>query len=109
PEADDAGSQQAVAPEPIDEAKIIGKWTAKRPDGSAFSLNLTKDDKFTWAFKQGKKKEEFTGKYSVDGAVLVLERKDGAQMPGLVTLADNGFNFKLYGGQPDDPGLDFKK
>jgi hypothetical protein len=45
----------------------------------------------------------------VDGAILVLERTDGAQMPGLVTLADSGFNFKLYGGQPDDPGLDFKK
>ena len=45
----------------------------------------------------------------MDGAILVLERTDGAQMPGLITMADTGFNFKLYGGAPDDPGLDFKK
>jgi len=32
------------------------------------------------------------------------KRSDGAQMPGMVTLADNGFNFKLYGGPPDDRG-----
>jgi hypothetical protein len=43
------------------------------------------------------------------GAILVLERTDGARMPGLVTLSDGGFNFKLYGGPPDDPGLDFTK
>jgi hypothetical protein len=30
-------------------------------------------------------------------------------MPGLVTLDGTGFNFKLYGGPPDDTGLDFKK
>jgi hypothetical protein len=46
---------------------------------------------------------------SLSSSPLVLERSDGAQMPGLVTLADSGFNFKLYGGPPDDPGLDFKK
>jgi hypothetical protein len=89
--------------------KIVGKWSAKRPSGPTFSLDLTKDSKFTWGYEQGGKKEEFGGKYSVDGAVLVLERGDGAQMPGLVTLAGNGFNFKLYGGPPDDPGLDFKR
>ena len=104
-----ASSDQPVAPQSIDAAKIVGKWTAKRPDGSAFSLDLTADSKFTWSFEQAGKKQEFGGKYSVDGAVLVLERADGAQMPGLVVLSDNGFNFKLYGGAPDDPGLDFKK
>ena len=108
PEAESSGDQP-TAPEPIDTAKVVGKWTAKRPDGTTFVLNLTNDSKFTWRFEKGAKKEEFGGKYSVDGAVLVLERTDGAQMPGLVTLAENGFNFKLYGGPPDDPGLDFKK
>ena len=56
-----------------------------------------------------KKKQDVGGKYSVDGAILVLEQTDGSQMPGLVTLGKDGFNFKLYGGPPDDPGLDFKK
>ncbi|HEY3965868.1 MAG TPA: hypothetical protein VGM05_15015 [Planctomycetaceae bacterium] len=34
---------------------------------------------------------------------------DGAQLPGLITMFQNGFNFKLYGGPPDDKGLDFGK
>jgi uncharacterized protein (TIGR03066 family) len=107
--AAESPADQAKAPEAIDAAKIVGKWTAKRADGTTFALNLTDDSKFTWRFERGAKKEEFGGKYSVDGAILVLERTDGAQMPGLVTLAANGFNFKLYGGPPDDPGLDFRQ
>lgn len=98
-----------VAPAAIDAAKIVGNWTAKKPNGPTFTLNLTNDAKFTWGYEQGAKKETFGGKYSVDGAILVLERTDGAQMPGLITLASNGFNFKLYGGPPDDTGLDFTK
>jgi tetratricopeptide (TPR) repeat protein len=109
PDAEPLTEKDAQPPADIDAARIVGKWTAKRPDGAAFSLALTKDSKFIWSYEQAGKKQEFGGKYSVDGAILVLERADGAQMPGLVTLAGNGFNFKLYGGPPDDPGLDFKK
>jgi uncharacterized protein (TIGR03066 family) len=109
PDAQAADAEQATPPADIDAAKIVGKWSANRKDGAAFMLNLTPDSKFIWGFEQGGKKQEFGGKYSVDGAILVLERTDGAQMPGLVTLASNGFNFKLYGGPPDDPGLDFGK
>lgn len=104
-----AADVDPVAPASIDTSKILGKWNAKRPDGSTFTLNLTPDSKFNWGFQQGGKKQEFDGKYSVDGAILVLERADKSQMPGLITLADDGFNFKLYGGPPDDTGLDFKK
>jgi len=39
----------------------------------------------------------------------VLKRGDGSQMPGLVTMSPDGFNFKLYGGPSDDKGLDFKR
>jgi uncharacterized protein (TIGR03066 family) len=109
PDAPAPDAVEPTSPQEIDASKIVGNWTAKRKDGATFSLNLTSDDKFTWKFDQKGKKQQFGGKYSVDGAILVLERADGAQMPGLVTLADNGFNFKLYGGAPDDPGLDFKK
>jgi uncharacterized protein (TIGR03066 family) len=109
PDASAVAEAEPTAPADIDASKIVGKWSAKRKDGASFSLDLTPDSKFTWGFDQGGKKQEFGGKYSVDGAILVLERTDGAQMPGLLTLASNGFNFKLYGGPPDDPGLDFKK
>jgi len=112
PQPPDADSQPASEPTPptdIDAAKIVGNWAALRKDGAKFALALTQDGKFSWAFDSHGKRQEFGGKYTVDGAILVLERADGAQMPGLVTMAGNGFNFKLYGGAPDDPGLDFKK
>ncbi|MBS0260396.1 MAG: tetratricopeptide repeat protein [Planctomycetes bacterium] len=105
----DAGSDEPTPPTDIDAKKLVGKWSASRPDGSTFSLSLTDDSKFNWGFAKGKQKQEFSGTYSVDGAILVLDRGDGQQMPGLVTLGESGFNFKLYGGPPDDPGLDFKK
>ncbi|MBI3860331.1 MAG: tetratricopeptide repeat protein [Planctomycetia bacterium] len=111
PDADvgPAPGDEPAAPPAIDADKIIGRWTAKRPDRSTFVLNLTSDSKFTWTFKNSAKEEEFGGKYSIDGAILVLERTDGAQMPGLVTISAAGFNFKMYGGPPDDKGLDFRK
>jgi uncharacterized protein (TIGR03066 family) len=108
PEAKSPGDE-AKMPEPIDAEKVVGQWTAKRPDGSTFALNLTDDSKFTWTFNNGTNKNEFGGTYSVDGAILVLKRADGAEMPGLIALSDKGFNFKMYGGPPNDPGLDFRK
>ncbi len=101
-----AGNDQP--PPDIDPAKIVGHRTAKRPDGTTFTLDLTPDKKFTWAFERSGQKQEFGGTYSVDGAVLLLERNDKASMPGLVTMEANGFNFKLFGAPEEDPGLDFK-
>ncbi|MFN0052488.1 MAG: tetratricopeptide repeat protein [Planctomycetales bacterium] len=95
-------------PPDIDPVNIVGRRTAKRTDGTTFTLDLTADNKFTWSFERGGKKQEFGGTYSVDGAVLVLERGDKAQMPGLVTMQDKDFNFKLFGAPESDPGLDFK-
>ncbi|MDB5346305.1 MAG: hypothetical protein JWP89_4682 [Schlesneria sp.] len=102
-----AGDDQPPPPD-IDPAKIIGRRTAKRSDGTTFTLDLTSDNKFTWSFERAGKKQSFGGTYTVDGAVLVLEREDKATMPGLVTIEGTGFNFKLFGTPEDDPGLDFK-
>ena len=87
----------------------MGCEAAKMDGRVVFAQPHLGTQKFTWAFEQAGKKQLIDGKYSVDGAVLVLKRTDGAEMPGLVTLAANGFNFKLYGGPPEDPGLDFRK
>ena len=107
--ADTAESTKPNFPD-VDGAKLVGSWTADRAsDNSKFSLKLTADKKFTWSFSKAGKNNEFGGTYSMDGAVLVLQRADGGTMPGLVTLGSGGFNFKLYGGPPDDKGLDFKK
>ena len=106
-ELSQAGDQQAPPPD-IDPTKIVGRRTAKRPDGTTFTLDLTADSKFTWGYDRAGKHEEFSGTYSVDGAVLVLERSDKSTMPGLVTMNEAGFNFTLFGAPNDDPGLDFK-
>lgn len=103
-----APANDEPAPTDIDAAKIVGNWTARRSDGTTFRLNLTDDGMFTWGYQRVGQKQEFGGKYAVDGAMLVLERNDGATMPGLVMQGANGFNFKLYGSKQDDPGLDFK-
>lgn len=113
PPAAQSGSG-ADAPPPnfpeVDAAKLVGDWSAVRDsDNSKFSLKLTSDKKFTWSYTKGDKNNKFGGSYSMDGAVLVLQRDDGGTMPGLVTLGNGGFNFKLYGGPPDDKGLEFKQ
>ena len=96
--ASPVGDPASETPPPdIDAAKIVGKRTAKRDDGSTFTLDLTRDNKFTWTFTQGGKKQSFGGTYQVNGAVLVLERDDKASMPGLVTMDGAGFNFKIFG------------
>ncbi len=104
-----AAAEEPPAPPDIDAAKLVGKRTAKRDDGTTFTLDLTADNKFTWSFERGGQKQQFSGTYSVDGAVLILERtEDKSTMPGLVTMEANGFNFRLFGSPESDPGLDFK-
>lgn len=93
----------------IDPEKILGHLTAERTDGTKFTLDLTAEKTFNWSFEQAGKKNEFGGTYTIDGAVLVLERADKATMPGTVTMKDDGFNFKLFGAPDDDPGLDFRR
>lgn len=110
PEAEeDLQPSQQPAPPAVDPRRIVGTWTAKNASGTSFTLTLTPDAKFTWGYDRSGKTQQFKGTYSVDEAVLVLERSDGESMAGLVTLAQQGFNFKLFGGPPEDPGLDFKK
>ena len=67
PDAVVATQNEPSPPASIDATQIVGKWTARRDDGSTFGLDLTHDSKFTWSFAQGSKKQEFGGKYSVDG------------------------------------------
>jgi hypothetical protein len=103
------GDQAQPAPKPIDPAMLVGTWSASKPDGSKFELALNKDSTFRWKFTQGKQTNDFTGKYTVEGNVLALERKEGGALVGEVSPEGNGkFKFKAVGGPPDDPGLDFQ-
>jgi hypothetical protein len=74
-------------------------------------LNLTADQGFTWKFTAPKQKpQELTGKYTVEKNVLALQQSKGGALVGAVTPKGAGaFNFKMLGGPPDDPGLNFSK
>jgi hypothetical protein len=96
---------------PIDKDLLPGRWTASRPDGSKFALTLTDDGQFTWKFAAPKQKgDEFSGTYTIDGPVLMLQRAGGGALAGVATFDGNSnFNFKMVGGPPEDKGLDFGK
>ena len=58
--------------------KSLARLVERSPDGSNFALTLTDDGKFTWKFTVPKQKgDEFSGTYTTDGAVLVLQRDGG--------------------------------
>jgi len=98
-------------PPPIDPATVIGTWSAKHEDGSAFQLNLTSDNKFQWSFSPpNQEAEQFAGTFSLGGNILVLERTDGGSLVGeLSSVEANGFRFKLVGVPESDPGLKFSR
>jgi hypothetical protein len=109
------GNNQPPEPEqpkpsskPVDAAGLAGTWKAARDDGSTFELTLAGDSNFTWKYTQQQKTQEFGGTYSVQGNLLVLERKDGSSMVGQMTPdGPKKFNFKLLGAPGSDPGLNF--
>jgi hypothetical protein len=94
---------------PIDATTLVGLWHAARADDSKFELTLTKEATFTWKFSSKQQPEQaFSGKYTVEGNVLALERKDGGSLIGEVSPGGaNEFNFRLVGAPPEDKGLDF--
>jgi uncharacterized protein (TIGR03066 family) len=103
-----AATQPASSAKAIDPGAIVGTWHAARDDGSKFELTIRDDGTFTWKFSAPKQKStEFTGKYTVEGNVLALEREEGGSLLGEVTLAQDGFKFRAVGAPAEDSGLDF--
>lgn len=102
---------EAPAPDSINAKAMVGTWQASRDDGTRFELTLNPDSTFRWKFA-GKENQgqEFTGTYSTDANLLVLERADGGSLVGEVTDENaREFRFKLVGAPPDDKGLKFDK
>jgi tetratricopeptide (TPR) repeat protein len=95
---------------PIEASAIVGKWSSTRDDGSKFGLDLRNDNTFSWKFDQGDRHEDFTGTYTTEGSLLLLQKKDGGALVGHVAQAGDGkFTFKLLGTPADDPGLTFMR
>jgi len=108
PQPPQPADRPATADAKIDPAMLVGTWNASRDDGSEFTLTLNKDNTFTWNFTQKNADQSFDGKYTVEGNVLALERKDGGSLVATVTPdGDQKFNFKLLGAPQNDPGLNF--
>lgn len=119
------GSSAAAAPEPtiqppqepapagpaIEANRLYGSWSAARDDGSRFELVLNPDSTFTWKFlPRDQAPQILTGKFTVEGNALALEREEGGSLVGEVRPeGDNRFNFKLLGAPESDRGLDFRK
>jgi tetratricopeptide (TPR) repeat protein len=97
-------------PKDVPADSILGKWTAKGKGSSKYSMSLNKDGSFSWGFTSGKRKEEAKGVHTVEGNVLAMEPDSGGVMLAELTLkgADT-MNFKMIGGKPDDPGLEFRR
>ncbi|MDB5339050.1 MAG: hypothetical protein JWN70_4669 [Planctomycetaceae bacterium] len=104
--------QQVAQLQPIDQSVdiryLIGNWQATRIDGSQFNLSLSRDGTYDWQFAQGGRTQQFNGTYTIADSVLVLQQNGQPAMVGqVIPLAGNRFVFKLTGGDPSDPGLNF--
>jgi len=92
----------------VDAASLVGNWTATRADSATIKLAMAGDGKFTWILDQKGKPQQFSGTYTVADNMLVLKQGDNPMMAGQVALiGKGGFNFKLPGDNPSDPGLTF--
>jgi hypothetical protein len=100
---------------PIDEDKLlkaeqlVGAWTAKGKPGEVFQLTLNKDKSYVWKFTSGKKSDELKGVFGVEQNNLALEVSDGGVLLAEVELNGNQLKFKIIGGDPDTPTLNFTK
>lgn len=95
---------------PVNSSDLQGRWTATRPDGGTVTLNLGSDSKYDWNFTANGQTHNFGGNYSVADNLLILKQGDTPAMVGQVTMVNNRqFNFKMPGGNPNDPGLAFSR
>lgn len=89
---------------------LVGKWNAAGQNNTTFTIELTKDENFSWTFTQAGKPKTVKGVYAVDGNVLAMEPQTGGTMLAEVTPPHGGsFSFQLPAAPPGDPGLKFVK
>jgi tetratricopeptide (TPR) repeat protein len=95
---------------PVAAASLLGNWTASRPDGSSFALEIAKDGTYSWTYTVQGKSQTFSGAYTVADNLLILKEGGAPKMIGQVVLVgDSQFNFKLVGDNASDSGLAFTK
>jgi tetratricopeptide (TPR) repeat protein len=107
-----AGGDAKPAREPvktIPAASVAGTWTASAK-GAQFTMTLTTDGKFTWAYSRGSKREEVKGVFAMEENVIAMEPSNAAPMLAEITLGTDGkMKFQAIGAPKGDPGLEFVK
>ena len=86
-----------------------GTWTAKGTSGTTVELTLKSDGHFTWTATVNGKTRSFSAQYTAGEGLLTLVSDNGPAIVGRITGVGNGFNFKLIGSGPGDPGLTFAR
>lgn len=97
-------------PPPLPLEKLTGVWVSKREGAGDVTLTFSGDGKFTWVYDDQGRVTRFSGDYSLnDDGLLVLDSQDTQMVASVDLVQDQQMKFVLAGGQPGDPGLDFKK
>ena len=88
---------------------MVGTWKAASADAQ-FELQLAADGAFTWTYTRGTSTESVKGVFAVDQNNLAMEPNAGGTMLAEIDFANpSKFLFKMIGGEPNDPGLEFTK
>ena len=101
-----APSQEEYTPPALDQ--IQGTWTAKSGAGS-IKLTIGEDNKFFWAYNDGKKPFKMNGEASMDDGLLVLGGDESQIVAAIEMKDEKTLNFVIAGGPDGDPGLNFIK
>jgi tetratricopeptide (TPR) repeat protein len=105
-----APSGPPAAALPVKEGRLAGTWTAQPDKDTTITLTFVDQDRFTWQVTHQGQSRELKGKRVYGSGLLTLAQDEGAPMVGNITWRDEThFTFKVPGGAPDDPGLNFSK
>lgn len=88
---------------------VVGIWKSNGGNGTAFTLELTDGDTFTWSFTQGQKSQSIKGVYALDQNTLALQPDSGGTMLADLSRKGSGLHFAMQGAPKNDPGLDFNR
>lgn len=111
PETETETETETVQPVANSKSTRVGNFVAKPVEGVEIQLSLRADQTFNWKVDAKGKKTEFSGTFTIENGELTLVNKaDGKKMVGSLTdKSDGTFNFKMKGGQAEDPGLSFNR
>ena len=71
---------------------------------------LAQNNTFTWKFTEKNNTQEFGGKFTIEGNIVALERKEGGSLIAEVIFdGEKKFNFRMLGAPDSDKGLDFSR